>query len=753
MSGSPTSKPRASKKRSNAKLASARPFGLGARKPHHFLEMFQILWANRDNLRYGWKVLSRGTCDGCALGTKGLKDWTISGTHLCLVRLNLLRLNTMGPLDPAKLADVSQLADKTSKELRALGRIPGPMVRRRGEKGFQPIGFDQLWREVGERWRGFDPNRTALYMTSRGITNEVYYVAQKVMRYLGTNNVDNAARLCHSPSTAGLKSTVGIAATTCSYQDWYESDLIVFLGSNPANDQPVALKYLQRARKQGARVLVVNPYREPGMDRYWIPSDIDSAVFGSKLTDRFVPVGIGGDLALLNAVSKLLIERGQTKTDFIEQATQGFEELQRELAAQSLEKLVELSGTPLEAVEAFADEVAHADRAVFVWSMGITQHTHGADTVRAIANLGLLRESVGRNGTGLMPIRGHSGVQGGAEMGAYATAFPGGLAIDESNAKHFSELYGFEVPAAPGLDTVAQLEGALEGRLDALYAIGGNFLETMPQPERMERALAAIPLRIHSDLFPTHQMFVEPAQDVYLLPAATRYEQRGGGTETSTERRIIFSPEIPRNDLPGVRSEWEMLLDLAKAVKPESYDRVHFEDGAAIRAEIERAVPVYAGIAGLAKFGDSVQYGGRHLCADRRFPTPSGKAHFVAVRPPGLQPEDALVSEAFPFRLATRRGKQFNSMVQKEVDQLNGAARDHILISAEDARRLGFAMDDPIRVRSAVGEFQGRAFICELQPGTAQGHWPEVNVLIPHGRVDRDGGVPDYNASVSLERA
>ncbi len=753
MSGSSTSKPRAKRKRSNAKLASARPFGLGARKPHHFLEMFQILWANRDNLRYGWKVLSRGTCDGCALGTKGLKDWTISGTHLCLVRLNLLRLNTMGPLDPARLADVSQLAGKTSKELRALGRIPGPMVRRRGEKGFQPIGFDQLWSEVGERWRGFDPDRTALYMTSRGITNEVYYVAQKVMRYLGTNNVDNAARLCHSPSTAGLKSTVGVAATTCSYQDWYESDLIVFLGSNPANDQPVALKYLQRARKQGARVLVVNPYREPGMDRYWIPSDVDSALFGSKLTDRFVPVGIGGDLALLNAVAKLLIERGHTKTDFIEQATEGFEDLQRELAAQSFEKLVELSGTPLEAVEAFADEVAQAGRAVFVWSMGITQHTHGADTVRAIANLGLLRESVGRNGTGLMPIRGHSGVQGGAEMGAYATAFPGGLAIDESNAKHFSELYGFEVPAAPGLDTVAQLEQALEGRLDALYAIGGNFLETMPQPDRMERALAAIPLRIHSDLFPTHQMFVEPAQDVYLLPAATRYEQRGGGTETSTERRIIYSPEIPRDDLPGVRSEWEMLLELAKAVNPENYDRVHFEDSAAIRAEIEQAVPVYAGIAGLSKFGDSVQIGGRHLCADRSFPMPSGKARFVPVRPPGLLPQESLVSEAFPFRLATRRGKQFNSMVQKQVDQLNGAARDHILISTEDANRLGFAMDDPIRVRSAVGEFRGRAFLCDLQPGTAQGHWPEVNVLIPHGRVDRDGGVPDYNASVSLERA
>ena len=715
--------------------------------------MFQIVWANRDNLRYAWKVLSRGTCDGCALGTKGLSDWTISGTHLCLVRLNLLRLNTMGAMDRHVLGDVSKLAGKTSKELRALGRIPGPMVRRRGEPGFRPIEFEQLWSEVGERWRGFEPDRTALYMTSRGITNEVYYVAQKVMRFLGTNNVDNAARLCHSPSTAGLKSTVGIAATTCSYQDWYESDLIVFLGSNPANDQPVALKYLQRARKQGARVVMVNPYREPGMDRYWIPSDLDSALFGSKLTDRFVRVAVGGDLALLNALAKLLIERGEVHTEFIEQATEGFAALKAALADQSLEELIALSGTPREQIEELANEIARADKAVFVWSMGITQHTHGADTVRAIANLGLLREAVGRDGTGLMPIRGHSGVQGGAEMGAYATAFPGGLAIDEANAQRFSDLYGFDVPSRPGLDTVAMLEEALEGRLDALYAIGGNFLETMPQPERMERALAKIPLRIHSDLFPTHQMFVEPAQDVYLLPAATRYEQRDGGTETSTERRIIYSPEIPRGDLPGVRSEWEMLLDLARAVNPTEYDRVHFDDGAAIRAEIERAVPAYQGIAGLGKFGDSVQYGGRHLCADRKFQTPSGKAQFVPVRPPGLGGEQPGSAGEYPFHLATRRGKQFNSMVQKEVDQLNGAARDHILISTEDARRLGLSMDDPVQVRSAVGEYRGRAFPCDLQPGTAQGHWPEVNVLIPHGRTDRDGGVPDYNARVALERA
>lgn len=724
------------------------PFGLGEEKPHHFAEMLRVAWQNRDNLGYAWKVLSRGVCDGCALGTSGLSDWTIDGTHLCLVRLGLLRLSTMGPLDPAELADVARLRERhaSSKELRDLGRLGHVLRRRRGERGFARVTWDEMWREVAERWPRSAPDRAGMYVTSRGITNEVYYVAQKVMRYLGTNNVENSARLCHSPSTAGLKSTVGVAATTCSYRDWYEADLIVFIGSNPANDQPVAMKYLEEAKRRGARVLLINAYREPGMERYWIPSNLGSAVFGTRICDRSFLVKVGGDLAFLNAVQKVLIERGALKRDFIAQATVGFEELQRELARQSLEELCALAGLPIAEVHSFAEEIAAAENAVLVWSMGVTQHAHGADTVRAIVNLGLLREYVGRPGNGLMPIRGHSGVQGGAEMGCYATALPGGVSIDAESARRFSELWGFEVPPRPGMQTAQMLAAARRGELDALYCIGGNFLETMPDPASVEEDLARIPLRIHSDIVVTTQMLVEPAEVVFLLPARTRYEQRGGGTETSTERRVIFSPYIPGHDVGEARSEWESLLALARALKPEHYERVHFEDAAAIRADIERAVPAYRGIAALAKQGDQFQWGGPHLCAGRRFPTADGKAHFQPVRPPPARAQQGA------FVLATRRGKQFNSMVGAHRDPLTGAERDHVFLSPEDAERLSLATDDPVLLRSSTGEFRGRAFVAEVAPGTLQGHWPEVNVLIPAGRLDPEGGVPDYNADVTLER-
>ena len=575
-----------------------KPFGLGHRKPQHFREMLRIAWENRDNLGYAWKVLTRGVCDGCALGTTGLKDWTISGTHLCLVRLNLLRLNTQGAFDPALLEDVEALraVHPTSRDLRQLGRLSVPMRRRKGEAGFTQVSWDEAWADIGARWRASDPLRVAMYLTSRGVTNETYYVAGKVMRFLGSPHIDNAARLCHSPSTSGLKSTVGVAATTCSYRDWYDADLIVFFGSNAANDQPVAIKYLAEARKGGTQTVCVNAYREPGMERYWVPSSAGSALFGTDLVDDLHLVRVGSDLAFINATLKVLIERGWCCTEFIESSTTGFDELTADLALQPMEELLDQCGQTLADVERFAERLHDSPCGVFVWSMGITQHTSGADTVRAIANLALTQEYVGRQGCGLMPIRGHSGVQGGAEMGAYANVLPGGVAADSEGAARFEELWGFEIPKRTGMTTVEVLQAAEEGALDAFYSVGGNFLDTLPEPDRVERALGNIPLRVHTDLVLNTQALVEPADVMYLLPSKTRYEQEGGGTETTTERRVIFSPEIPRQ-VGEARSEWRMFLDLARAVRPDEYDQVHFTDSAAIREDIERCIPFYAGIA------------------------------------------------------------------------------------------------------------------------------------------------------------
>jgi molybdopterin-dependent oxidoreductase alpha subunit len=723
---------------------TALPFGLGAQKPKHYREMLRVMWDNREALGYAYRVLRDGVCDGCALGTSGMSDWTMEGTHLCLVRLNLLRLNTLGPLDPARLADASSLADMRQRDLHELGRLPCPMVRRRGEPGFAPTSWEQALADIGARLGKAEPDRIAAYLTSRGIGNEVYYAVQKVMRFLGSPHVDNAARLCHSPSTAAMKKVLGVAASTCSYRDWYGSDVVVFFGSNPANDQPVAVKYLAEAKKLGTQVLMVNTYREPGMDRYWVPSSARSAFFGTDIADAFYGVSAGGDQAFIYAVQKLLLARGAADFAFIGEHTTGFEGYAAHLDGYELDELVARAGTTREQVEDFAERLAAARTGVFVWSMGLTQHATGTQTIESLCCLGLSKGFVGREKCGLMPIRGHSGVQGGAEMGAYATVFPGGKPIDNAHADALQAVWGFRPPVRVGMDTAAMLEAAMAGRLEALYAIGGNFVDTLPQPADVERALANIPLRIHQDILVSRAMLVEPADTVYLLPAKTRYEHVGGITETTTERRVVFSPHIPGHDIAEAREEWRIAIDIARAARPAHADRIDYRDAGAIRRDIAATVDTYAGIEKLQEKGDQFQWGGARLCADGVFPLPGSKARFLTSEPRDTRRPGGR------FLLGTRRGKQFNSIVQGEVDALTGAARDHLFMNVDDMRAQSLAQDQPVRVRSQHGEVRARAFAADITRGNVQMHWPEANPLLPAGRRDPGGLVPDYNAEVTI---
>jgi len=714
--------------------------------------MLTVAWKNRDNLPYAWKVLSRGVCDGCALGVAGFQDWTIDGVHLCMTRLNLLRLNTMPALDVRLLEDISKLQSLDNAKLRELGRLPYPMLRQKNAPGFHRISWDEAYCRIAERIRGSNPRRLAFYLTARGITNEVYYVAQKVARFLGTNNVDNAARLCHSPSTAAMKHAIGVAATTCSYKDWFGSDLIIFFGANPANDQPVAIKYLHEAKKAGTRIVLVNPYREPGMERYWVPSTTASAVFGTNVADYWFPVSIGGDIAFLSGVLKILIESGWTDDGFIAKHTAGFEELQAHLAKLHFAELEAQCGLNQDAMREFASLIRDARTAVLVWSMGITQHAFGGDAVQMILNLGLAKGFVGRDRCGLMPIRGHSSVQGGAEMGAYATTFPGGKPINTANAAALSALYGFSVSDLPGLSTTEMVEAAAHGDLDLLYCVGGNFLHTLPEPGHIRQAMANVPMRVHQDIILTDQMLIEGSEAVILLPAKTRYEQDDGGTETSTERRIMFSPEIPRQ-VGEAKAEWRIIRDLARAVDPRRAALLGCENGAQIREEIARVVPFYEGVQHLKQTGDAVQYGGAHLCPNGNFSTPDGKAHFLAVDLPQTLSDRQPVNGANQkFRVTTRRGKQFNSLVYAEVDPLNGAPRDAVLISPQDASSLRLVHGERIALVNGIGRYEGRAFIAPVARGNLEIHWPEGNVIIRRGVVDPRAKVPDYNTRVTVEK-
>jgi molybdopterin-dependent oxidoreductase alpha subunit len=722
--------------------ASWKPFGIGEQRPNNYLEVFRAAWENRDDLSRAWRILNEGVCDGCALGTKGLQDWTLSGPHLCNIRLRLLRLNTMPPLEANVLRDVSSLQNKSSTELRELGRLPHPMLRRKGEPGFSRISWDEALALLEARVREIAPERMGFYLTSRGMPNEGYYASQKAVRALGSANIDNAARVCHAPSTVALKGTIGVAATTCSYSDWIGSDVVVFIGSNVANNQPVATKYLHHAVQHGTKIVSVNTYREPGMERYWIPSIPESAVFGTRITDRFYLINTGGDAAFLSGVLKHILHNGLENREFINAHTIGFDELRAHVEQTSWETLEAQSGSTKAEMMNLGQLLGEAKNVVLVWSMGITQHASGEDNVRAIVNIALAKGFVGREKNGLMPIRGHSGVQGGAEMGAYSTALPGGKTVNAENAAALEQHYGFPIPTQPGLTAPQMLDAAQDGQLDLLWSIGGNFLEVMPNPDDVRRSLERLPLRVHQDIVLTSQMLVGGG-DILLLPATTRYEVPGGVTETSTERRIIMSAYVENPRVPEAKPEWDVLLEIARRVTNKD---LGCRTSQAIRDEIARVVPMYAGIEKLEHPGDSFQYGGKRILENGEFQTPDRKGHFSTV-PLEAQPiPDGL------YRLSTRRGKQFNSMVHEKKDGLNGAVRESILISSHDAIKIGVRDGDAIRATSSFGTYMGRAMITNVKPGNVQVHWPEGNGLLDPKRRSNESHVPDYNALVSLER-
>jgi predicted molibdopterin-dependent oxidoreductase YjgC len=327
-------------------------------------------------------------------------------------------------------------------------------------------------------------------------------------------------------------------------------------------------------------------------------------------------------------------------------------------------------------------------------------------------------------------------------MGAYSTALPGGATVNLENAAALGRQWGFEVPSHVGLTAPEMVEAAERDELDVLYLAGGNFLDVLPDPDRVRDALERVPVRVHQDIVLTTQMLLDPPDggEVILLPAATRYEQEGGGTETTTERRIAYSPPIAVGRIGEARSEWRIFADVAKRVRPDLAAAFSWRDGQALREEIAEIVPLYAGIETLRTTGDSVQYGGRHLAITQAV------FSVVDVEPPTLGPNE--------FEITTRRGKQFNSMVQGDVDPLNGAHRDEILVSHKDAKRLGLSDGDVVVLTSPAGTLRARVKREKLPAGSIQVHWPEGNVLIGAGPENREprSNVPDYTAIVTLER-
>ncbi|WNS73771.1 FdhF/YdeP family oxidoreductase [Bacillus sp. DTU_2020_1000418_1_SI_GHA_SEK_038] len=737
--------------------AGKAPMGLGKIKPHHIRDTMKVAWDNKDNLGYAYRILTQGVCDGCALGVSGLYDQTLTGPHLCTTRLNVLRLNTMPAIDSEWLENIDKLKELDSTQLRKLGRIPYPLSRKKGEKKFTRISWDEALDRIAAKIKQIDPKQLAFYLTARGITNEVYYTAAKVARFLGTNNIDNASRICHSPSKTALKRSLGIGASSCNYKDWIGTDVLIFWGSVAANNQPVSTKYMYAAKKAGTKIIMINPYREPAMENYWIPSVPESALFGTQIVDDVYQVNIGGDIAFMNGVMKHWFEMEEKVPgsaidhDFVNEHTNGISELKVHIQNQDWELLENSSGLTKERMYEFAELLAKSKSGVFIWSMGLTQHRFATDNISQVANLAMLRGFIGREHCGVMPIRGHSGVQGSGEMGADPFVLPGSD-FDELNAKRMEYIWGFPVPRWQG-DTVGQtLENVMlpenhPRKVKLFFTSGGNFLETMPDPDFIQEVLENVELRVHQDIIFNTSTLVDAKEEVIVLPAMTRYEQPGGGTSTSTERMVYFSPEIKGPRIEEARPEWEIYVDLASRVFPDKKHLIEFKHADEIRDEISIANRNYDGIQHLKNKGDVFQWGGAWLCEGGVCPTPDGKGNLLAIEIPELRKTEG------QFYVTTRRGKQFNSMVYSETDPFNGADRYDILMNADDAEKLNIREGDAIVAFNSYGSYQGRAKFEDVRAGNIAVFWPEGNVLLPKGVYEKYAEIPEYNTTIILEKA
>jgi molybdopterin-dependent oxidoreductase alpha subunit len=543
-------------------------------------------------------------------------------------------LNTMNALNMPVMRDAARLRKLGQEKLRSLGRLPYPMIRHRGDPGFSRISWGDAFDTVCKAIRNTPPHEMGFFATSRGLTNEVYYVFQKLARALGTNNVDLCSRLCHAASVSGLKSTLGVGAPTCSLSDFIGTDLLVIFGSDLANNQPVTTKYMHYAKKQGTRIVVVNPMREFALEHYWVPSVINT-LFGTKLVDDFFQVHAGGDIAFINGVLKALIAADKLDHDFIAKHTQGFEMLKHALQLQSWEMLKQRSGLSRDAMERFARLYGSVRDAVFVYNMELTEHEFGVNNVKAVVNLALARGMLGRFKCGIMPVRGHSGVQGGGECGAEPDKFPGGFAVNDENARRFSNLWRHPVPSNPGLRVPQMIAAAYQGEVKFLYSIGANLLETIPDRRFVAEALQKVPVRMHQDIFLNSSMLLDPEEIVLILPSQTRYEQRSGGTSTSTERRIRFTPEIPGHPIGESLPEWEIPAIIGRKSMPNGDLLFPFTDTQSIREEMGRVVPIYQGVEKLKQEGDHLQWGGPFLYKNGQFSAmPDGRALFTVLEPP-----------------------------------------------------------------------------------------------------------------------
>ncbi len=694
--------------------------------------------------RVGWwklwrAIRTKNACKTCALGMGGqhgaMRNEAGHWPEICKKSFQAMAADMQDGLRPDffRRYSLAELRALSPRELESAGRIVQPLHAAAGDAHYRVIEWDQALAQIVERFKTAPPGQTFFYQSGRS-SNEAAFLLQLFARLFGTNHVSNCSYYCHQASGVGLSDSIGSGTATITLDDVEHADLVFLIGANPSSNHPRLMRTLMNVRRSGGDVVVVNPLCEVGLVNFRVPSDVRSLLFGSSIASRYLQPHIGGDLALLTGVAKALLGRNAVDESFIRNATEGWEPFRDHVHATAWDSIVRASGVDRPFIEEITDLYAAAKNVVFAWTMGITHHEHGVQNVQAIVNLALMRGMVGRPQAGLLPIRGHSNVQGVGSVGVTPK-------LKEAIFQRLEGHFGVRLPTTVGCDTMGCLEAADRGEMKLACCIGGNIFGATPDAAFANRALGKIDTVIYMNttLNTTHAWGL--GQETLVLPALARDEELQSTTQESMFNYVRLSDGgRPRH--PGPRSESSILADIARGVLGDGgpVDWRLMKDHSTIRQAIARIVPGFEAMAEIDRTKEEFHIAGRIMHAPR-FPTPSGKARFRV--------HDIPVSEANGrLRLMTLRSEgQFNTVVYDEEDFYRGQdRRDVILMNRDDIERLGLHLDQPVTVRSDVGEMN-RILVREfdIRAGNAAMYFPEANVIVPR-RIDPRSRTPAYKS-------
>jgi molybdopterin-dependent oxidoreductase alpha subunit len=674
-----------------------------------------------------WKAMrSKNTCKTCAVGMGGqLGGMVNEGGHfpeVCKKSFQAMASDLQGALrtEFIEKTSLNQLRAMTSRQLEMSGRICEPLYLAKGATSYKVTTWEHAISTLAERMKAAGPERSFFYASGRA-SNEAGFLFQMLARLFGTNYVNNCSYYCHQASGVGLGMSLGTGAGTVRLEDLEHTDLYILIGANPSSNHPRLMRSLMEVRRRGGRIIVINPMKELGLTNFRVPSDVRSLLFGTEIASQYVQPHIGGDLALLTGVAKDVLERAGHDSKFVAEQTEGFEEFVKEVQATSWDSIIDQSGVDRETIRSIADQYCKAKNVVIGWCMGITHHLHGTRSVNAIANLALLRGMVGRAHAGVMPIRGHSNVQGLGTVGVTP-------ALKQNLLERYEKTLGIEAPKSPGFDTMACMDAAHLGKMDFTLQLGGNLYGSNPNAKRAFDAMQKIKTIVYMSTTLNTGHAWGTGEETFILPVLPRDEEPQATTQESMFSYVRLSDGGPTRH-SNARSEVSILAEIGRRVFAGDgrLDWTRMESHQAIRELIADMIPGYEDLKTIEGTKKEFHVPGRAVM-DYKFPTATGKAKFHAT------PLPASIVTAGQLRLMTMRSEgQFNSVVYDEEDLYRGQERrDVVLMNADDIRRMGLKPEQRVRVRSEAGEMRYilvREF--DIRAGNVAMYYPESNVLVP----------------------